>query len=267
MMFKKMRTLVGAQYALMLAYRAEIYLWVIAMILPFIMMAIWTKGASSSAGGNFAMSSIEYVRYFFAIWVVRQFTIVWMIYDFEFQVNEGKLSPLLLRPMNIVWHFVAGHLGEQLARVPFAAVIGVIFLLLYPKAFWFPNLAAIPVVIFVVYFAFALRFAMQFCLATCTFWFERASALDQLTMIPYFFLSGFVIPLQDMPAPVATFARCTPFPYVVSFPARILTGDLPLNSLELPAGLAVMTAWFLAFLALGSLLWKRGLLQYSGHGA
>ena len=266
MMLKKMRILVSAQHALMLAYRAEIYLWVIAMILPFIMMAIWSKGAASAAGANFAMTSIGYVRYFFAIWVVRQFSVVWMIYDFEYQVNEGKLSPLLLRPMHAIWHFVAAHLGEQLARVPFAAIVGVLFFILYPKAFWIPNPAAIPVAIIVIYSAFALRFAMQFCLATCTFWFDRASALDQLTMIPYFFLSGFTIPLKDMPASVAAFARCTPFPYVVEFPARILTGDLPLSSPELPVGFAIMTAWFIAFFALGNLLWKRGLLQYSGHG-
>ncbi|HUO10138.1 MAG TPA: ABC-2 family transporter protein [Phycisphaerae bacterium] len=267
MMLKKMRTLVSAQYALMLAYRAEIYLWVIAMILPFIMMAIWATASEKMGGANFAMSSVDYVRYFFAVWTVRQFTVVWMIYDFEYQVNEGKLSPLLLRPIHAVWNFVAGHLGEQMARVPFAIIIGIVFFLLYPKAFWIPSLASIPVAIIVIYFAFALRFAMQFCLACGTFWFERASAIDQLTMIPYFFLSGFVIPLKDMPPAVATFARCTPFPYVVEFPARLLTGDLPLNSLELPAGLAIMSAWFLAFLALGSFLWKRGLLQYSGHGA
>ena len=265
-MLKKMRTLIGAQYALMMAYRAEIYLWVIAMILPFIMMAVWEKGASSGAGGNFAMKPIEYVRYFFAVWTVRQFSVVWRIYDIEFQVNEGKLSPLLLRPMHAVWHFVAGHLGEQMARVPFAVVVGIVFFLLYPKAFWVPSVGSVLLGIVAVYSAFALRFVMQFCLATGTFWFERASAIDQLTMIPYFFLSGFVIPLKDMPAPVAAFARCTPWPYVVDFPARILTGDIPLTSVEIPASFAVMAAWFLGLLALANVLWRRGLLQYSGHG-
>jgi len=75
-----------------------------------------------------------------------------------------------------------------------------------------------------------------------------------------------VIPLKDMPKPVAVFARCTPFPYMVDFPARILTGDIPLTSMEIPASFAVMTAWFLGLLALASVLWRRGLLQYSGHG-
>lgn len=267
MMLKKMRVLISAQHALMLAYRAEIYLWVIAMCLPFIMMSIWATGAASNAGGNFAMSSVGYVRYFFAVWVVRQFTVVWMIYDFEYQVNEGKLSPLLLRPMHATWNFVAGHLGEQLARVPFAAVVGALFFVLYPKALWVPSLLSIPVLVFVIYFAFALRFAMQFCLACCTFWFERASALDQLTMIPYFFLSGFVIPIRDMPPAVAFFARCTPFPYVVDFPARLLTGDISLLDPALPTGIAIMTGWLLFFLLLGNMLWKRGLHQYSGQGA
>jgi ABC-2 type transport system permease protein len=263
--FKKLRILISVQYALMLAYRAEIYLWVLAHILPFIMMSIWMN-AAAAPGSSLAQSPLEYARYFVAVFIVRQFSAVWMIYDFEWQVNEGRLSPMLLRPMNVLWHYVSAHLGEQLARFPFFLVILSLFFILYPSALWVPSVSSIILGILAIYAAFALRFSMQYCVATLTFWFERASSIDQLTWLPYLFLSGLVIPLIDMPPGVRQVLYLTPFPYCIDFPARILTGQLAFPSVEILQGFAVMSGWFLLQSLLGSLLWKRGLLQYSGHG-
>ena len=99
-MFKKIRVLVSAQHANMLAYRAEIYLWVLAHTVPFIMMSVWMTAAGTGSGANFSMDAVGYARYFLAVYIVRQFTAVWMIYEFEWHVNEGRLSPMLLRPIN-----------------------------------------------------------------------------------------------------------------------------------------------------------------------
>ena len=103
----------------MLTYRAEIYLWVLAHVWPFIIMSVWMTAAAGGSGG-FAMSPVDYARYFVAVFVVRQFTAVWMIYEFEWHVVEGRLSPMLLRPMAVLWHYVSAHLGEQAARFRFS---------------------------------------------------------------------------------------------------------------------------------------------------
>jgi ABC-2 type transport system permease protein len=270
-MLKKLRILISTQYALMLAYRAEIYLWVLAHVLPFIMMSVWMTAAES--GATLSMSPVQYARYFAAAFIVRQFSAVWMIWDFEWYVVEGRLSPMLLRPMNVLWHYVAAHLGEQIARFPFFLVMLTLFFLLYPAAFWIcpgPPARILPALflgIASIYCAFALRFSMQYCTSMLTFWFERASSIEQLTWLPYLFLSGLVIPLADMPPAVRTILYLTPFPYSIDFPVRILTGALPWNDPGLLHGFAIMAAWFTAQSLLGAVLWKRGLLQYSGQGA
>ena len=267
-----MRILISAQHALMLAYRAEIYLWVLAHVLPFIMMSVWMKAADSK-GATLAMTALEYARYFAAVFIVRQFTAVWMIYEFEWYVVEGRLSPMLLRPMNVLWHFVAAHLGEQMARLPFFLAMLVLFFALYPAAFWVcpgpPGrvAAALGLGFVSIYAAFALRFSMQYCISMGTFWFERASSIDQLSWLPYMFLSGLVIPLADMPVAVRQALYLTPFPYCIDFPARILMGTLGWDDPALWQGLGVMAAWFAAQSLVGAALWKLGLRQYSGQGA
>ncbi len=271
-MFKKLRILISAQHALMLAYRGEIYLWVLAHTTPFIMMSIWMT-AAAAPGSTVGQTPVEMARYFAAAFIVRQFTAVWMIYEFEWHVLEGRLSPMLLRPLNALWHYVSGHFGEQLARFPFFIVMLAFFFCLYPAAFWIcpgtPSqiVPALLLGIVSIYAAFAMRFAIQYCVCMLTFWVERASSLDQLTMLPYIFLSGLVVPLSVLGAPLRNALYFTPFPYMIDFPARILTGTLTWHDPFLYQGFAIMAAWFAAFSLLGSVLWKRGLLQYSGQGA
>jgi ABC-2 type transport system permease protein len=250
----------------MLAYRAEIYLWVLAHVLPFILMSVWVN-ASEKAPGSFSMSPAKYAQYFAAVFIVRQFSAIWLIYEFEWHALEGRLSPMLLRPMNVLWHYIGGHLAEQLARFPFFLFMLILFLVVYPTARWVPTPSGVMLGIFAIYCAFALRFAMQYCFTMLTFWFERASAIDQLTMLPYLFLSGMAIPLADMPANIRTVLYFTPFPYMIDFPARLLTNQLSWRDPFYFQGLGIAAAWFAGMTALGAVLWKRGLLQYSGQGA
>jgi ABC-2 type transport system permease protein len=269
-MLRKMRALISAQHALMLAYRAEIYLWVLAHVLPFIMMSVWMSasagGGGADSGGQFSMSPVGYARYFVAVFVVRQFTAAWMLYEFEWHLLEGRLSYLLLRPMNPLWHYVSGHFGEQLARFPFFLVMLIAFFVVYPQALGMPRPESIIIGVVAIYGAFALRFALQYCFAMLTFWYERASAIDSLTMLPYLFLSGLIIPLSDMPPGVERWLVYTPFPYMIDFPVRILTGKLAPGA-EMGAGFAILAGWFLLLAGTGALLWRRGLLRYSGQGA
>ncbi len=251
----------------MLAYRAEIYLWVIAHVLPFIMMSIWMTAAGSGEAGRFSMNAVGYARYFAAVFIVRQFTAVWMIYEFEWHVNEGRLSPMLLRPMNVLWHYVSAHMGEQLARFPFFLAMLVLFFVCYPAALWWPTVGGVAVGVVAIYSAFALRFAINYCLCMANFWMERASSLDQLMMLPYLFLSGLIIPIGDLPESVRHFAYFTPFPYLIDFPARILTNGIAVSDSVLFQGFGIMAVWFLGLAGLGAVLWRRGLLQYSGQGA
>ena len=110
---RKAVTLLTVYYAHMVEYRAELILWVLTGSLPIIMMGVWTEAAQ---GGQFGLSSTEFARYFLAVFLVRQLTVVWVIWDFEREVVEGKLSLRLLQPLDPVWHHISAHLSERQAR-------------------------------------------------------------------------------------------------------------------------------------------------------
>lgn len=135
---RKALTLLLVYYAYMIEYRAELILWVLAGSLPIILMGIWIQAAQ---GGQFGLSPVDFARYFITVFIVRQLTVVWVIWEFEREVVEGKLSPKLLQPLDPVWHHVASHISERFARLTFAFLLVALFFILYPQAFWVPSLS------------------------------------------------------------------------------------------------------------------------------
>ncbi|GAC1469992.1 MAG: ABC-2 family transporter protein [Chamaesiphon sp.] len=257
---KTTMTLLATYYAYMLEYRAELLLWALSGSLPIILMGVWTQ---ASQGGRFGLTPIELVRYFLGVFLVRQFTVVWVIWEFEKQVVEGKLSPLLLQPLDPVWHHVASHLSERLARLPFMLGLVILFFALYPNALWIPNFKNFLLFLLVTGLAFALRFLIQYTFALFAFWTERASAIEQFWFLFYLFLSGLIAPLELFPPSVREVVLWTPFPYLVNFPAAILVG----LRVDIVRGLCTMLGWTVLFFIVNRWLWRRGLKHYSGMGA
>ncbi|MDY7020152.1 MAG: ABC-2 family transporter protein [Cyanobacteriota bacterium] len=259
-MLRIAKALMTTYYAHMLEYRAELFLWVLSGSLPFIIMGIWMKAAQTQ---ELTLEPVEFARYFLAAFLVRQSNAVWVIWDFEREVIQGKLSPRLLQPIDPVWHHFCSHISERFARFPFILGLILLFFALYPQAFWIPSLQTVFTFLLILFIAFSLRFLIQYTLALAAFWSERASALEELWFLPYLFLSGVIAPLEMFPPMVREIVLWTPFPYLVNFPASVLVG-LPTN---IGRGLLVMLGWGIVVFGLNRWIWRKGLRQYSGMGA
>ncbi|MEB3214279.1 MAG: ABC-2 family transporter protein [Leptolyngbyaceae bacterium] len=258
--FRLTSVLLSTYYAYMVEYRAELLFWVLSGSLPLILMGVWSQAAD---GGDFGFSSLEFIRYFIAVFFVRQFSIVWVIWEFERQVVEGTLSPKLLQPMDPAWHHFASHFAERFARMPFVIVLLVLFFAVYPAAFWIPSAARLVLALIVLHLAFVLRFIMQYTFAMLAFWTERANAVENFWFLPYLFLSGIIAPLEVFPPGVRAVVSWLPFPYLIHFPASLLLG-IETNIVK---GLLIMLMWIGFFFLMNRLLWRKGIRQYSGMGA
>ena len=258
----KLRVFIAVSYAEMMEYRAEILLWILSSIMPFVLMGVWMQ-ASAGAPGRLGMTPAEFARYFLCVFLIRQLTLVWVIYEFERHVVQGTLSARLLHPIDPFWRFFCDHLAERLARLPFLALVTAVFFALYPASFWVPSLRSLALALACLLMAFLLRFIMQYAFAMIAFWSERANAIEDLWFFAYLFLSGYLAPLTLFPEPVRRLAEWTPFPYLIYMPARILMGQ-PTAVLR---GLTVSAVWAVLFFIMYRVLWRAGLKRYSGMGA
>ena len=254
------RSLLSTQYANMLEYRVEIALWALSGVLPFIMLTLWSN---NDAGSVFGFSQLDLSRYFLSAFLVRQFSVVWVVFSFEEDALLGKLSPYLLQPLHPLWRYVSSHLAEQLTRLPFAVIIAAIFFLFNPESFWIPSIGKFFLAWLATLLSFSISFLLQSLIAAFCFWSEKASAFERLLFVPYLFLSGLLAPLDSFPPSVLKLAAWTPFPYLINFPAKVLSG---LN-VNLLGGFISQILWILILLPLVIISWKAGVRHYTAMGA
>jgi ABC-2 type transport system permease protein len=254
------RALFSSQYALMLEYRAEIVLWALSGLLPLLMFSLWSNAPAGAASG---LSPQAFARYFLAAFVVRQFTIVWVVYAFEEDNLLGRLSPYLLQPLPLVWRYVAAHLADQATRLPIVIIMVALFFLFVPSAIWIPSFGQFLIALLALQLGFWLNFLLHYAITLLCFWSERARALEKLVYMPYLFLSGLLAPLDLYPAWLRAFALHTPFAAMLYLPAQLLSG----GPVDLIAGLLNAVSWLLLLVPLNLWLWRAGVRRYAAMGA
>ena len=255
----KINTLLKIQYSNMLEYRAEIALWAISGIIPFFMLNIWTNNGLNE---SINLSNIMLSRYFISAFFVRQFSVVWVVFTFEEDALLGKLSPYLIQPLHPFFRYFAQHIAEQLTRLPFALLIALIFFILNPESFWIPAVKTTIFAGLATFLSFLIQFLMQSVIATFCFWTEKASSIEKLLFIPTLFLSGLLAPVSSFPEFVKSWVYFTPFPYLINFPANLLSGNDP----NIISGICMQLIWVIIFFCIFAKTWKSGTKKFTAMG-
>ena len=256
----KISTLLKVQYSNMLEYRVEIALWAISRIIPFFMLNIWTN---NNLNESINISNTMLSRYFLSAFFVRQFSVVWVVFTFEEDSLMGKVSPYLIQPLNPFFRYLAQHIAEQITRFPFALIIALFFFMFNSESFWVPNLLSLLLSFISTFLSFLIQFLMQSIIACLCFWTEKASSIERLLFIPTLFLSGLLAPVVSFPEFVKSWIYITPFPYLIDFPANLLSG----NPTNITGGFSMQVLWILLLFPAFKKMWSAGTKKYTAMGS
>lgn len=253
--------LMRVAWAEMVAYRAEMVIWILTATLPLVMLALWNAAASEGPIGAFGQ--VEFARYFAITLVVRQLTGAWVIWDLNYKIRTGELSPALLRPMNPLFF----NFAETVAALPFrlvvlAPVLG-LMLLWRPEIAFVPSLPQAAAFAVSVVFAMVLSWLIQVCFGVLSFWADQSMGLFQAYFALWGALSGYFLPTSLLPDWLSAAARYLPFHASLGASVDLLMGGEP----DLGAVLAVQAAWIVGAGLLASVLWRAGLRRYGAFGA
>ncbi len=255
----KLSTLLKTQYSNMLEYRVEIALWAISGIIPFFMLNIWTN---NNLNESINISTVMLSRYFLCAFFVRQFSVVWVVFTFEEDALLGRVSPYLIQPLHPFFRYFAQHIAEQITRFPFALLIALVFFIFNPESLWIPSFGVILMGLISTFFSFLIQFLIQSVIASVCFWTEKASSIEKLIFIPTLFLSGLLAPAVSFPNYVKAWVFFTPFPYLIDFPASILSG----NQANILIGFIMQILWIFLFFIIFLKTWKLGTRKFTGMG-
>lgn len=110
-------------FAEAVAYRAELFIWILSTTMPLVMMPLWL--AVTRNGPVAGMSSNGVVAYFLATFIVRQLTSSWAAWQLNFEVRTGVLAMRLLRPVHPIWAYAIEHLAAIPVRIAIALPLAV----------------------------------------------------------------------------------------------------------------------------------------------
>lgn len=254
-------TMFRVGWADIVAYRAEMVIWILTSSMPLVMLALWNAAAADGPIGRFGQA--EFARYFAVNLVVRQITGGWIMWEMNWLIRSGGLSPWLLKPVPMPLY----NLSMTLAAIPFRLVV--LAPMLGALVWWRPEVAFAPsletLLLFGVSLALAwvLSWLIQLVFGILAFWMEQTSGLFAAYFAVWSLLSGYFLPLELLPSGVEKVSRFLPFHPSMGAPVDLLLGAdaHPARTLGLQA------AWIAAAYALVRLLWARGIKRYGAYGA
>ena len=252
-------------FASMLQYRASLFIWMIGQVLePLIYLVVWTTVSDSRGGSVGDFTAAQFASYYIVFMVVNQMTYTWIMWEYEYRIREGLLSPVLLRPVHPIHADIADNVSSKLVTLPIMLLIAAGLALLFKPQV---NLQVWGILAFIpaIVLAFLVRFLVEWSLAQAAFWTTRVSAINQVYFVLILFLSGQLAPLSLFPRAIQILADVLPFRWMIGFPVELVLGRL--TPLQAATGLAAQAAWVLISLFLLRVVWRAGIRLYSAVGA
>ena len=252
-------------FATMVQYRASLFIWMIGHVLePLVYLVVWSVVAEGGGGSAGDYTTAEFAGYFIVLMLVENISYTWIMYEYDYRIREGLLSPALLRPVHPIHADMADNVSSKAITMPFMLGVAVVLALIFHPSLS-PQLWAFAAAVPALVLAFLLRFLLEWTLAQAAFWTTRVSAINQSYFVLILFLSGQVAPLSLFPPVLQVVASILPFRWMLGFPVELLLGRLtPAQAL---LGHGVQGLWVALAYVLMRLVWRAGIRLYSAVGA
>lgn len=259
-------TLLRIGFAEMLAYRAEMLVWILATTMPLVNLALWHTVAEGGKIGRFGQP--ELIGYFLSAFIVRQLTGSWVVWEMNQEIRSGRFSMRLLRPI----HPLIAYTAENLAALPLRAVlslpVALIALGIVGGAGFLQDPALAPAALAAIFGSWLISFLSMSIMGCMAFFLESSMSLMYIWQALFYGLSGYFFPLEflSLKTPLATqILHGLPFYYMLGFPVETLLGQHSRG--EVLRGLGVEYAWVTFLLAATLLLWRAGIRRWNAYGA
>jgi len=259
------RALLLAGFQQMAQYRIQSLLWMLfAIIRPVIFLAAWVAIATAQGGAVSGYTVGDFAAYYVCLAWVTQLVMAWNSQEFEWEVNQGRLSAKLLRPLHPIHYSIVDNIVYKVTTLPVLAVILIVISVAFGAHY---QTQPWHVVVFVpsIILAAALFFVFGYIVASLAFWATRMRTANTLWQRASFVFAGQIAPVALMPVWLQAMAYGLPFWYMQGAPTEILQGTAtPERAAFILVG---QVAWLIVCYAVFRVVWRRGVRAYSAVGA
>ncbi len=182
------------------------------------------------------------------------------------EINHGRLSSYLLKPVNFMFYTLFKDLSEKSINLVSSVceVCGLIWLfkvqIVWPSqgTQWLAFLAT-------VLGAMWLYFIISFATGCGGFWTSETWGPRFVLELFLEFTAGTFFPLDVLPKTAQQIFMALPSPYLIFFPLQIFLGKL--DSHQIVNGILVQILWISLLSVIARWVWNKGLRVYSAAGS
>jgi ABC-2 type transport system permease protein len=255
-----MRAFAKAKLAIIVEYRAEVYIWTLAGVTPIVMMFVWMNIAADGLEGR---APEDFARYFLIAFLVGQLTQTWVVWEFDYLIRTGTFSNTLLKPYDPWWDHAVENVTANGFRLP--VTLATLALGLWLTGAWQGiDLARLPLFVLALVLAWLVAFNLSYAMALLALWTERIKSADGWNYMALAVLGGQVFPLDLLPSGLARIVEMTPYPWIIGFPVTLAADDVA--SAGIARGLAMQLLWIAIFVVLHRVLWRCGIRRFGAVG-
>jgi ABC-2 type transport system permease protein len=255
-------TLMRIGFAEMVAYRAEFLVWILTTNMPLVMMALWNAVAAEGPVGRFGQQEMN--TYYLMTLVVRILTSSWMVWELTMDIRQGRLATRLLRPLHPLLAYSAQHLAAVPLRALVVSPLIVLAFVISGGKLAFTDPALLGIFLLSLAGAWLLLFLTMVLIGSLAMFVDSALSVFELWLGVHFILSGYLVPIELLPAWAVQIAHVLPFWYMLGFPIETALGLL--NRDVALAALAVQWLYAGLLLVLALAVWRAGLKRFVAFG-
>lgn len=236
---------------------------VFVVIIQFFMWTAIYEG--DTQGELFGYTYSQMVVYVVMAGILSKATGTGFEWEIASDIKDGGLSRFLVQPISYLPYRLMSFFGTKVVQLAFIGTIGVIaFLVIHCTTGFAFEIYDIGYLLIAIVFGILLNCILFYCLSAFAFWLTEVYGVFLSLMVVSSVLSGGIFPLEVFGEVAMKMMSYLPFQYIIYFPLRILTGELPGS--EILLGLLVQLFWILFFYLVSKILWRKGLRKYIAAG-
>lgn len=259
---------VAMEFRKLLAYRSDFWITFLGQTLIQLLVAraLWqmiftSQGKTEMQGFTLEMMNLYYLIVPIGMRILTGENIGFVARE----IYDGTFTRYLLYPLSVFQY-------KTLTYLTYSLFYSIQLLILYSiyKGF----IAEAPFLLsdltnlltgMVLFMMAAMAYAMMaMVIEMLALWADNIWSL--VVMLRFFtsFFGGGFIPLTFLPDWAQAILTWTPFPYLISLPARTIMGLSTFE--EVAKGSVILFIWILVFMEMVKLVWKKGQNKYTGVG-
>jgi ABC-2 type transport system permease protein len=212
---KKYRLLLTIGFQDALQYRIEGIIWFLYDMLPTFMMVFLWLAAYRDTDEVAGYSLGAMLTYYLGLALLRNVVTTHPEWDIAESIRIGKLSTLLLKPLNPWLYWLAADAAWRLVRLFMVAPVLLVGITLLGGQVQVPRLTLEMVLALALCLplGFALCYLLKICVGFVAFWLLEIGGLAGLYEVMAYLFGGTIVPLELLPAPLQAVANFLPWPW------------------------------------------------------